>query len=89
MIQPQRTPIVERAPEAPLAEEPAEESYEPEDVASPISEEGEDLDGARLVALNMALNGESREDTERYLLQNFQLEDREKLLDEVYTAIEG
>ena len=30
-----------------------------------------DLDGARLVALNMALNGESRADTERYLAENF------------------
>jgi hypothetical protein len=86
VAQPQRTPIVDLAPETPS---PSEESYEPEDAASAVGEEGEDLDGARLVALNMALNGESREDTERYLLQNFHLEDREKLLDEVYTAIEG
>jgi hypothetical protein len=50
---------------------------------------GEDLDGARLIALNMALNGESREYTERYLAENFQLSDRVKLVDEVYAAIEG
>jgi hypothetical protein len=50
---------------------------------------GEDLDGARLVALNMALNGEPREHTDRYLADSFQLADREKLLDEVYAAIEG
>jgi len=50
---------------------------------------GNDLDGARLIALNMALNGESRADTERYLAENFQLPDRLKLIDEVYSAIEG
>jgi hypothetical protein len=48
-----------------------------------------DLDGARLIALNMALNGESRADTERYLAENFQLPDRLQLIDEVYAAIEG
>jgi DivIVA domain-containing protein len=48
-----------------------------------------DLDGARLVALNMALNGDSREDTARYLEENFAVPDRERLLDEVYAAIEG
>lgn len=48
-----------------------------------------DLDSARLVALNMALNGESREQAERYLAENFTLADRGKLIDEVYAAIEG
>jgi hypothetical protein len=48
-----------------------------------------DLDGARLVALNMALNGDSREETGRYLAENFDVPDRERLLDEVYAAIEG
>ena len=48
-----------------------------------------DLDGARLIALNMALNGEPRAETERYLAENFQLPDRLKLIDEVYAAIEG
>jgi hypothetical protein len=51
--------------------------------------ENGDLDGARLVALNMALNGESREDAERYLADNYQLADRQKLIDEVFAAIEG
>jgi DivIVA domain-containing protein len=48
-----------------------------------------DLDSARLVALNMALNGESRADADRYLSENFKLADRQKLIDEVYAAIEG
>jgi len=50
---------------------------------------GGDLDSARLVALNMALNGESREQTESYLAENFRLTDQRKLVDEVYAAIEG
>jgi DivIVA domain-containing protein len=49
----------------------------------------DDLDGARLIALNMALNGESRVATDRYLAEHYQLADRQKLLDEVYAAIEG
>jgi hypothetical protein len=48
-----------------------------------------DLDSARLVALNMALNGESRESTDRYLAENYQLADRGKLIDEVFAAIEA
>jgi DivIVA domain-containing protein len=51
--------------------------------------EGGDVDGARLIALNMALNGESLADAERYLAENFRLADRQKLIDEVYAAIEG
>ncbi len=62
-------------------------------VASPIepavTSSSEDLDGARLVALNMALNGDSREETGQYLAENFAVSDRERLLDEVYAAIEG
>jgi hypothetical protein len=48
-----------------------------------------DLNGARLIALSMALNGKSREDVARYLAENFKLPDRQKLIDEVYAAIEG
>lgn len=51
-------------------------------------EEG-DLDGARLIALNMALNGDPRAATDRYLAENYELSDRQKLLDEVYAVIEG
>jgi hypothetical protein len=36
----------------------------------------------------MALNGESRADTERYLAEHFQLAERRRLVDEVYAAIE-
>ena len=48
-----------------------------------------DLDGARLIALNMALNGDSRAATDRYLAEHYELADRQKLLDEVFAAVEG
>ncbi len=57
--------------------------------ADPAAPLDDDLDGARLIALNMALNGEPREQADRYLAENFELADRAKLLDEVYAAIEG
>ncbi len=66
--------------------------HEPAYAAGAISgglEDAGDLDGARLIALNMALNGESRADTERYLQENFKLADQSGLIDEVYAAIEG
>jgi DivIVA domain-containing protein len=64
----------------PVAEEPSS--------APPVAENG-DLDSARLVALNMALNGDSREETDRYIAENYEVADRQRLLDEVYAAIEG
>lgn len=45
-----------------------------------------DGDGARLVALNMALDGEPREAAGRYLEEHFDIPERERLLDEVYAA---
>ncbi len=49
----------------------------------------DDTEGARLIALNMALNGTPREETERYLAENFTLADRGALLDEVYASVDG
>jgi DivIVA domain-containing protein len=49
----------------------------------------DETEGARLIALNMALNGTPREETERYLAENFKLADRRGLLDEVYASVEG
>jgi DivIVA domain-containing protein len=69
--------------------EPGPKPEFPEEDHGETSPASGDLDGARLVALNMALNGDSREDTGRYLAENFDVPDRERLLDEVYAAIEG
>jgi DivIVA domain-containing protein len=49
----------------------------------------DDTEGARLIALNMALNGTPRDETDRYLAENFTLSDRGRLLDEVYASVEG
>jgi DivIVA domain-containing protein len=50
---------------------------------------GDDAEGARLIALNMALNGTPREETARYLKENFALSDAKGLLDEVYASVDG
>jgi hypothetical protein len=62
------------------------EAVAPAEAESPPTEG--DTEGARLVALNMALNGTSREETDRYLAENFDLADRGGLLDEVYATVE-
>jgi hypothetical protein len=46
-------------------------------------------EGARLLALKMALDGRPREETASYLSENFQLDNPEALLDEVYARAGG
>ena len=46
-------------------------------------------ESARLVALDMALSGTPREETDRYLAEHFDVPDREALLDEVYATVGG
>lgn len=58
-------------------------------VRSGSSGDNDEAEGARLIALNMALNGTPREETARYLSENFQLADARGLLDEVYASVEG
>lgn len=90
------------SPDMPLAYEPealVEEVVavvamddEPDaDAAATEAGEGEedDVEGARLIALNMALNGQTRAETDKYLAENFELGDRDALLDEVYATVEG
>jgi len=68
---------------------PATESALPDVAADAAEDAAEDAEGARLIALNMALNGAPREETDRYLADNFELSDRSTLLDEVYAAVDG
>jgi DivIVA domain-containing protein len=75
-------------PEAEATLEP-EVQVEYEAVEAVVEESDADVEGARLIALNMALNGQSREETDRYLADNFDLPDRQRLLDEVYSSVEG
>jgi hypothetical protein len=65
-----------------------DDEYE-DDPAPPLLETDDDTEGARLIALNMALNGTPRAETDRYLAENFQLADRAGLLNEVYASVEG
>ena len=67
------------------AEVPAEPAHSP---SAPPAPAGDGHEGARVIALNMALNGSSREETARYLSENFELEDPEALLDEVYARVD-
>jgi ABC-type transporter Mla subunit MlaD len=46
-------------------------------------------EGARLIALNMALSGTPRDETARYLAENFELDDPDALLDDVYARAGG
>lgn len=65
--------------------ETAEEEHAPQASSGGRSIRG--AEGARLIALNMALNGTPRDETARYLSQNFDLDDQDALLDEVYARV--
>jgi hypothetical protein len=76
-------PAAERSEDAELeaaAETAAAEGGAP---AAPGNE------GARVIALNMALNGSPREETAAYLAENFELDDPDALLDDVYARAGG
>ena len=87
-------PTMAAEPEPAPAEVESSEATEVVEPSAPASvadggATDEDVEGARLIALNMALNGTSREETDRYLAENFDLSDRAGLLDEVYASVEG
>ena len=46
-----------------------------------------DIEGARLVLLNLALSGSTRDEADRYVAQHFNLPDRKALLDEVFASV--
>jgi DivIVA domain-containing protein len=77
---------VEEAPEAAPAPEPEPPAPEPEPPAL-VADDAADAEGARLIALNMALSGTPRAQADRYLAENFDLDDRERLLDDVYSRV--
>jgi DivIVA domain-containing protein len=51
-----------------------------------VGERSDDEAGARLVALNMALEGTPREETARFLCDHYAIADLDALLDDVYTS---
>jgi hypothetical protein len=62
---------------------------EPAPAATPAPTAAPGPEGARVIALNMALNGSPREETAAYLAENFELDDPEALLDDVYARAGG
>ena len=81
--------------EVEVEEEPAEEEAPAVAEEAPQESTGgggrsiRGAEGARLIALNMALNGTPRDETAQYLSQNFDLDDQDSLLDEVYARVGG
>jgi vacuolar-type H+-ATPase subunit H len=85
---PTRPPAAPPEPVAAAPEPAAPEPEAPPSAAAPAADD-DDVEGARLIALNMALNGTARDETDRYLAEHFDLSDRASLLDEVYESVEG
>jgi hypothetical protein len=86
-----RKPDVADAPDesAPAPDrEPDPEEPPPTDATVPAAPAAAP-EGARVLALKMALDGTPRDETARYLRENFELEDPEALLDEVYARAGG
>jgi DivIVA domain-containing protein len=72
-------PREEAAPSPPDAEPPREEA----------AAANGDTAAARIVALDMALSGTPRDETDRFIAEHYDLRDRAALLDEVYAAAGG
>ena len=73
----------EPEPEPEFEPEPEPEPAPP--AAAPVADADEA--GARIIALNMALGGSTREETAAYLAENFSLADPGALLDDVYAKV--
>jgi DivIVA domain-containing protein len=78
-------PVEDFAAAAPEPEpEPASEP-----APAPRADLPDDEAGARIIALNMALGGSSRQETAAYLRENFALADQDALLEDVYSKVGG
>jgi DivIVA domain-containing protein len=89
------------SPPVATGEEPPAPHHQPEpdghdappayaaETAPELDHDSDDTEGARLIALNMALNGTPREETDKYLSENFALQNRIELLDEVYASVDA
>jgi len=75
--------------DGPETEETSADGTEADVPAAGDADREDDVDGARLIALNMALNGSSRKETDVYLRDNFDLPDRAALVEEAFATVEG
>ena len=91
--EPEPEPESERPPQPPTEPRPEPRPVPPEEPPPAPPEPaagqptGDGHEGARVIALNMALNGSPRDETARYLDENFELENPDALLDEVYARV--
>jgi hypothetical protein len=74
------------APEPPPEDAAPPEAARPPEDAAPANG---DSAAARIVALDMALSGTPRDETDRFIAEHYDLRDRAALLDEVYAAAGG
>jgi hypothetical protein len=77
---------------ATAAASPEEAAPSPPDAEPPrddVSAANGDTAAARIVALDMALSGTPRDETDRFIAEHYDLRDRAALLDEVYAAAGG
>jgi outer membrane biosynthesis protein TonB len=84
--EPEPPPTPEPAPEPVPEPSPPPDEGDPPAPDAPAAENGEaggDKAAARLVAMKMALDGASREEIDAHIAQNYDVEHREKLLDDV------
>ena len=82
--------------EPPEEVKPVAEREETTEVQPPVPEDPPSSEpaaggseGARVIALNMALSGTPRDQTAAYLAENFELDDPDALLDDVYARAGG
>jgi hypothetical protein len=73
----------------PAAEREQATEVRPEPSENPTGAPAGGNEGARVIALNMALSGSTRDETAAYLAENFELDDPEALLDDVYARAGG
>lgn len=69
------------------AESDSSKKSVPAEQPTPSTKDGGE--GARMIALNMALKGTPRDETARYLAGNFELEDPDAVVEEVYSKVRG
>jgi outer membrane biosynthesis protein TonB len=85
--EPTPDPVPEPVPTPPSVPEPSPPPDEADPPAPSISANGEeaspDKAAARLVAMKMALDGASREEIDAHIAQNYDVDSRDKLLDDV------
>jgi len=87
--EPGLAPDAGRSQSAPEVPPPAVKAAAPGGDRTSSNVSADEADGARLIALNMALSGTPRREAARYLSENFSLPDADRLLDDVYTGVDS